>query len=36
MSISPQQANGIWLRYGNGEAIGLPEETIPSHPINAA
>ena len=36
MLISPKQANGVWVRYGNGEAIGPLKENISSRRINAA
>jgi hypothetical protein len=36
MLISPQRANGIWLRHGNGEVTAPPKANIPSHHINGA
>jgi hypothetical protein len=36
MLISPNQANGVWVRHGDGEAIGPLKENISSHRIKAA
>jgi hypothetical protein len=36
MLISPKQTNGVWVRHGNREAIGLLKEAMSSRRINTA